>query len=79
MKVGAPPPLTFTTIEVVVAHCPELGVKVYVPEVVLLTVAGFHVPEMPFNEVAGKTGAGSPWQIAGIGLKDGVTAGFTVI
>lgn len=63
----------------VVAHCPVAGVKVYVPEVVLLTVAGLHVPVIPLVEVPGKTGAASPLQIAASALKVGVTAVFTVI
>ena len=48
----------------VVAHCPALGVKVYVkvPTVAVLTVDGDHVPVMAglLVELAGNTGAGSP-------------------
>ena len=49
------------------------------PLVVLLTVAGDHVPTIPFNEVEGNTGAVFPAQKAGIGSKAGVTEGLTVI
>ncbi len=54
-----------TTIEMVVgnAHCPAAGVKVYVPEVVLLTIAGFHVPVIPLFEVVANTGAIDPLHI----------------
>ena len=49
------------------------------PVVVLSTVAGDHVPVMPFVEVVGKMGAIPPVQIAGIGLNVGVILGVTVI
>ncbi len=49
------------------------------PVTVLLTVAGLQVPLMPLVDVRGNTGAGSPWQMAGTGLKMGVVDGFTVI
>jgi hypothetical protein len=41
---------------------------------------GFHVPVMPFTEVAGKTGADDPAHIAIVvpKLKIGVIIGFTV-
>jgi hypothetical protein len=35
-------------------------------------VAGLHVPEMPFVEVVGKTGAALPLQKAGIAVKAGI-------
>lgn len=54
------------------------GVNVYVPEVVLLTVAGLHVPVMPLVEVVGNTGAAEPLQKAATGLKLGVVNAFTV-
>jgi ribosomal protein L21E len=50
-----------------------------VPLVVLLTVAGDHVPTIPFNEVVGNTGAVVSAQKAGIALNVGVTNGLTVI
>jgi hypothetical protein len=45
----------------------------------LLTLAGNHVPTIPFKEVVGNTGAVVPAQKAGIGSKAGVTEGLTVI
>ena len=49
---------------VVVAHCPAEGVKVYTvdPAETVLIVEGFHVPEMPFSEVAGKVPGVAPTQ-----------------
>ena len=46
------------------------------PLVVLLTVAGDHVPTIPFNEVEGNIGAVSPAQRAGIGLNVGEHIGI---
>ena len=62
------------------AHCPEFGVKVYVPETVLLTVAGDQVPVMPFTEVAGSVGTPPPEQMDNVvpNVNVGVTFGFTV-
>ncbi len=60
------------------AHCPALAVKVYVPDVVLLTVAGDHVPVMPLVEVVGKTGATEPLQIVPTGVNAGVMLELTV-
>ena len=57
---------TVTVSVFVVAHCPADGVKVYVAVLVLLTVAGDHVPVIPSNEIVGKTGAAEPLQMAGI-------------
>lgn len=51
----------------------------YVPVAVLLTVAGDHVPGMPFVDVAGSVGAVVPEQNAGICVNAGVTTGFTVM
>ena len=39
-----------------VAHNPAVGVKVYTPDVALLTRAGFHVPVIPLSELAGRAG-----------------------
>ena len=41
---------------------PDEGVNVYVPETVLLTVAGLQLPAMPLSEVVGSTGADPPLQ-----------------
>jgi hypothetical protein len=46
--------------------------------VVLFTVAGFHVPEMPLEDVVGNVGGVAPWQIGGTGLNMGVTGVLTV-
>ena len=48
------------------------------PVVVLSTIAGFHVPVIPFEEVVGNTGATEPGHIAGITANVGFTGGFTV-
>ena len=48
---------------VLVAHCPGIGVKRYVPEFELLTKDGFQVPTIPLFETVGKTGDVSPLQI----------------
>ena len=44
----------------------------------MLTVAGDHVPVIPFVEVVGKTGATSPEQIAATAAKVGVVCALTV-
>ena len=64
---------------VVLAHCPTVGVKVYVALVVLFTIDGFQVPVIPLVEVVGKSGAAEPMQKAGKGLKVGVTVFETVM
>jgi len=50
-----------TVLVCVVAHCPAVGVKVYVVDAVLL-IAGDQVPEIPFVELVEKTGIVSPLQ-----------------
>ena len=55
--------LTVTVKLVESAHWPAAGVNVYVPEFVLLTTDGFHVPVMPLPDVAGKEGTAAPAQI----------------
>ena len=57
--------VTLMTIEAVSLHPPE-GVKIYVdgPMIELLTVAGFHVPAIPFVDEDGKIGAAVPTQKA---------------
>ncbi len=56
--------LTVTPIEAVVAHCPALGVKVYVivPILAVDIVAGDHVPVIPLFEVLGNVPGVSPTQ-----------------
>ncbi len=48
------------------------------PDVVLLTVAGLHVPVMPFVDVVGSIGAAAPVQIGFIEAKVGVMLELTV-
>ena len=62
-----------------VAHCPAVGVKTYVPSVVLLIVAGIQVPLIPLSETAGSVGAIAPEQNVVAKLNIGVTFGVTVI
>jgi hypothetical protein len=69
---------TVTVKLAVLAQSPTVGVNVYVPLVVLLTVAGLQVPVIPLVDVVGKTGAVAPLQIAGMAANVGVTIGFTV-
>ena len=49
------------------------------PDVVLLTTAGLHVPVIPLVEVVGNVGAVELEQNAGIAANVGVTFGVTVI
>jgi hypothetical protein len=57
------------------AHCPifGVGVKVYVPEVVLSTVAGLQVPTIPLFEMLFKIGGVFPKQMDVGNVKIGVT------
>jgi hypothetical protein len=48
------------------------------PVVALLTVAGLHVPVIPFVDIAGSVGGTVPAQIAGTVLKVGNTEVVTV-
>jgi hypothetical protein len=61
------------------AHCSVLGVKVYVPEVVLLTVAGLNVPTIPLLEIFDKIGGVAPKQMDVGSVKTGVTLFTTKI
>ena len=63
------------------AHCPifEVGVKVYVPLFILLTIVGFHVPTIPLLERFDKTGGVEPEQIDAGNVKVGVTLFTTKI
>jgi hypothetical protein len=70
--------MTVTVKVVVVAHCPALGVKVYVVVAVLLG-AGDHVPVIPLVEVVGSVGNVVLIQIGLIAVKVGVTKGVIVI
>ena len=71
--------VTVTVNVAVVAHSPAVGVKVYTPEFWLSIDAGFHVPCIPFTEIAGKAGTLAPMQIdKEPRLKVGVTILLTV-
>lgn len=59
-NVGSTMGFTVTVKVAVVAHWPAPGVKVYVPEAWLSTVAGDQVPAIPLSEVAGKEGTVAP-------------------
>jgi len=63
--------LTTIVSVVVVAHCPVVGVKVYVVVAVLFS-AGDQVPVMPLVEVVGNAVSVAPEQIAGMAVKVGV-------
>ena len=77
VKVGGTRWVTVVVIVTCTAQTPAAGVKVYVPEVALLIVAGFHVPEIPLLEVAGNTGAVVPLQKGGGVVNTGVAGWLT--
>ena len=53
-----------TTVKLVpFAHCPVLGVNVYIAEVVLLTIEGVQLPIIPLVDVEGRTGTLPPEQM----------------
>lgn len=62
----------------VVAHCPAVGVKIYVV-VFVLSKAGDQVPVMPLLDAVGRADKTPPVQIATTGVKVGVINGFTTI
>ena len=61
LKVGVVPEVMLIVKVVVDAHCPAVGVKVYVV-VAVLFIDGLHVPVMPFVDVVGKVGITAPEQ-----------------
>jgi hypothetical protein len=61
IKVGVDGGPTFTVIVCVLAHCPAVGVKVYVVVAVLL-IAGDHVPVKPSFDVVGRAEILAPEQ-----------------
>lgn len=79
-KVGVTIGFTVTVNVAGVAQRPAVGVKVYVPEVVLSTVAGLHVPVIPFEELVGSVGTDSPAQMVSVvpNVNVGVIFGLTV-
>ena len=54
------------------AHCPAVGVNVYVVVIVLFN-AGSHVPVIPLSDVVGNGANVAPEQIGATGLNVGVT------
>ena len=77
-NVGTILELTVIVNVAVVAHCPAVGVNVYVVVAVLFN-AGDQVPVIPFVEVVGKAAKVAPVQIGFTVANVGVTFGLTVI
>ena len=78
VNVGVTFGLTVIVIVAVVAHCPAVGVNVYVV-VVVLSKAGDHKPVMPLLDVIGRADKVAPVQIGAIAVNVGATLVFTVI
>jgi len=78
VNVGVMFGLTVIVKVVVVAHCPAVGVNVYVV-VVVLSKAGDQVPVMPLLEVVGNAVSVAPEQIGATAVNVGVIFGLTVI
>ena len=78
VNVGVTFGLTVIVKVVVVAHCPAVGVNVYVV-VAVLSKAGDQDPVIPLVEVVGKADKVAPEQIGATAVKVGVTFGLTVI
>jgi hypothetical protein len=78
VNVGVTFGLTVIVNVAVVAHCPAVGVNVYVV-VVVLPKAGAHVPVIPFVEVVGSGASVAPEHIGATAVNVGVTFGLTVI
>lgn len=66
LNVGVTIGFTVTVNVCVVAQTPAVGVNVYVPLAVVLTVAGLQVPFTPLSEVVGKAGTVPPEQILSV-------------
>jgi hypothetical protein len=75
-NVGVTLGFTVTVNVAVVPHCPAVGVNVYVV-VVVLFIAGLHVPVTPFVDVVGNVKL-PPLQIGAMGANCVVTDGVTV-
>src|SRR5437868_287921 len=78
LNVGVMLELTTIVIVAVVAHCPAVGVKVYVV-VVVLSSAGDQVPVIPLIEVVGSGDKGAPAQIGATAVNVGVMLELTTI
>jgi hypothetical protein len=72
LKVGVMFGLTVIVNVAVVAHCPAVGVNVYVVVAVLLS-AGDHEPVIPLVEVVGNADKVAPEQIGATAVNVGVT------
>ena len=77
VKVGVMFGLTVMVNVAVLAHCPAVGVKVYVVVAVLFK-AGAQVPLIPLLDVVGKGDNTAPEHIAATGVNVGVMIGFIV-
>src|SRR6185295_4058152 len=77
-NVGVIKGLTVIVSVVVTAHCPAVGVNVYVV-VAVLSNAGAQVPLIPLVEVVGNGASGSPEHIAATAANVGVISGLTVM
>jgi hypothetical protein len=78
VNVGVMFGLTVIVNVAVVAHCPAVGVKVYVVVAVLFK-AGAQVPVIPLFEVVGSADKVAPEHIGATALNVGVMFGLTVI
>ena len=78
MNVGVTIGLTVIDIVAVEAHCPDVGVNVYVV-VEVLSNAGDQVPVMLLFEVVGRAVKLAPEQIAATCVNVGVTIAFIAI
>ena len=78
LNVGVTFGLTVMINVVVVAHCPVVGVNVYVV-VVVLSKAGAQVPVTPLVDEVGNAVSVAPEQIGATAVKVGVMFGLTVI
>ena len=78
LNVGRMFGLTTIVNVLVVAHCPAVGVKVYVVVAVLLS-AGDQVPVMPSLDVVGSAASVAPEQIGATAVNVGVMFGLTVM
>ena len=78
VNVGVMFGLTTIVNVVVVAHCPAVGVKVYVVVAVLFS-AGDQVPVIPSLDVVGNAASVAPEQMGATGVNVGVIFGLTVI
>lgn len=75
VKVGSVFGFTVIVKAAVDAHCPVVGVKVYVV-VAVLFIAGDHVPLMPLLDVSGRGDNVAPAQIGATALNVGVADVF---